>query len=100
MVSETVNKTGARTVTMKTTGHEKCRVSECLTAKAVGSKLKSYIVFKNAKRETKTLNDEFKTRCARDSYFNDLTIEYAKKLPGTFSFGRRDQLLLFSVYSV
>ena len=44
MVSETVNKTGARTVTVKTAGHEKCRVSECLAAKAVGSKLKPYIV--------------------------------------------------------
>ena len=40
MVSDTtVDKTGARTVTMKSAGHEKCRVSVCLTAKADGSKL-------------------------------------------------------------
>ena len=51
MVSDTtVDKTGARTITMKSTGHEKCRVSVCLTAKADGSKLKPFIVFKNAKR--------------------------------------------------
>ena len=53
MVSDTtVDKTGTRTITMKSTGHEKCRVSVCLTAKADGSKLKLFIVFKNAKRET------------------------------------------------
>ena len=95
MVSDTtVDKTGARTVTMKSAGHEKCRVSVCLTAKADGSKLKPFIVFKNAKRETKTLNDKFKTRCVivTSSIFwmnNGLTTECTKKVLGTFSFGRR-----------
>ena len=46
---------------MKSTGHEKCRVSVCLTAKANGSKLKPFIVFKNAKHEAKALSEEFKT---------------------------------------
>ena len=95
MVSDTtVDKTGARTITMKSTGHEKCRVSVCLTAKADGSKLKPFIVFKNAKRETKALSEEFKTRCVIVSSSNgwmndDLTMEYTKKVLGTFSFGRR-----------
>ena len=63
MVSDTtVDKTGARTVTMKSTSHGKCRVSACLTTKADGSKLKPFIVFKNPKRETKTVNNEFKTQ--------------------------------------
>ena len=85
MVSDTtVDKTGARTVTMKSAGHEKCRVSVCLTAKVDGSKLKPFIVFKNAKRETKTLNDKFKTRCVivTSSIFwmnNGLTTECTKK---------------------
>ena len=57
MVSDTtVDKTGALTITMKSTGHEKCHISACLTAKADGSKLKPFIVFKNAKRETKALS--------------------------------------------
>ena len=61
MWSQTVDKTGARTVAMKSTGHEKCQVSVCLTAKADGMKLKPFIVLKNAKREAKTFNGEFKT---------------------------------------
>ena len=95
MVSDTtVDKTGARTITMKTTGHEKCRVSVCLTAKADGSKLKPFIVFKNAKRDTKALNEEFKTKCvivnSSNGWMNDdLTLEYTKTVLGTFSFGRR-----------
>ena len=93
MVSNTtVDKTGARTVTMKSAGHEKCRVSVCLTAKTDGIKLKPFIVFKNAKRQTKTLNNEFKTQCGRVTSSNgwmnnDLTIEYTKKVLETFSFG-------------
>ena len=46
MVSETtVDTTGKKTVTLKTTGHEKSRVSVCLAAKADGTKLKPMIVF-------------------------------------------------------
>ena len=64
MVSNTtVDKTGARTVTMKSTGRQNCLLFVCLTAKADESKLKPFIIFRNAKCKTKTLNDEFKTRC-------------------------------------
>ena len=56
----TVDKTGTLTITMKSTGHEKCRVYVCLTAKADRSKLKPFIVLKNAKHETKALREEFK----------------------------------------
>ena len=71
---------GANAVTIKSTGHEKCWVSVCLTAKADRSKFKPFIAFKNAKQETKTLNDY--------GWMNDLTTEYTKKVLGTFSFGR------------
>ena len=38
MVSQTtVNRVGKRTITMKTTGHEKCRVSDCLAEKVEGT---------------------------------------------------------------
>ena len=92
MVSDTtVDKTGTCSVTMKSADHEKCRVSVCLTAKTDGIKLKPFIVFKNAKRQTKTLNNEFKTRCgivtsSNGWMNNDLTIEYAKKSSENFLF--------------
>ena len=95
MVSDTtVDKTGSRKITMKSKVHEKCRVSVCLTAKADGSKLKPFIVFKDAKCETKALSKEFKARSVIVSSCNgwmndDLTTEYTKKVLGTFSFGRR-----------
>lgn len=52
MISETtVDKSGIKTVTLKTTGQEKSRVSVVLAAKADGTKLKPMVVFKGAKRE-------------------------------------------------
>ena len=57
MVSETtVDTTGKKTITLKTTGHEKSRVSVCLAAKADGTKLKPGTVFKEAKREVAALH--------------------------------------------
>lgn len=61
MVSETtIDATGKKTITLKTTGHEKSRVSVCLAAKADGTKLKPMVVFKGAKKEVAALNQEFK----------------------------------------
>ena len=60
-VSETTAEvTGATDVPMKSTGHEKVRVSVCLAAKLDGTKLKSFIVFAAVKRESKSLHDEYK----------------------------------------
>ena len=56
----TVDVVGAKTVTMKTTGHGKCRLSVCLSVKACGSKLPPMMVFKGAKREAEALNKEFR----------------------------------------
>ena len=65
MVSETtVEATGAKDVPMKSTGHEKVRVSVCLAAKLDRSILKPFIVFGAAKRESKTLHDEYKRQCS------------------------------------
>ena len=61
--STTVDKAGENSIWLKTTGHEKSKVSVCLTAKADGMKLKPFIVFPGAKRETKQLNEEFKNKC-------------------------------------
>ena len=57
MVSNTtIDKQGANSVCLKTTGHEKCMVSVCLAAKADGTKLKPFAVFLAAKREYKSLD--------------------------------------------
>lgn len=64
MVSNTmVDITGTKSVCLKTTGHEKCMLSVCLAAKADGTKLKPLIIFRAAKRKSKALEKEFKSRC-------------------------------------
>ena len=60
----TVDATGKKSITLKSTGHEKTRVSVCLAAKADGTKLKSVVVFKGAKREVAALKQEFQHRAA------------------------------------
>ena len=61
--STTVDNVGGKSIRLKTAGHERSKVSVCLTAKADGIKLKPFIVFLGAKRETKQLNEEYKNRC-------------------------------------
>ena len=52
MVAETtVYKTGRKDISLKSMGHEKLKVSVCLTAKADGIRLKPFIVFGGAMRE-------------------------------------------------
>jgi len=41
----TVDNIGESTIQLKTTGHEKTKVSVCLAAKGDGTKLKPFIVF-------------------------------------------------------
>ena len=56
MTEETaIDPTGKKTITLKSTGHEKARVSVCLAAKADGTKLKPMVVFKGKKREVAAL---------------------------------------------
>ena len=68
--STTVDNVGEKSIRLKTTGHERSKVSVCLTAKADGIKLKPFIVFLGAKRETKQLNEEYKNRCYVASFVN------------------------------
>ena len=90
----TANKTGAKDVPLKSTAHEKVRVSVCLTAKADWKKLKPFIVFARAKRETKTLHSEYKNTCSVASSTNgwmneELTLRWIKEIIGMFSFKKR-----------
>jgi len=95
MVSNTtVNKTGQKDVTLKTTGHEKVRVTVCLAAKADGTKLRPFIVFGGAKRESAALNNEYKNKCvvapSANGWMNEqLTIQWCKEIVGSFAFRKR-----------
>ena len=90
----TIDVQSAKSVYLKTTGHEKCMVSVCLAAKADGMKLQPFIVFKAVKRDSKALNEEFKNRCVIQTSGNacineELTLTWVKRVVGAFSFNRR-----------
>ena len=90
----TDEKRGAHSVNLKTTGHEKSKITVCLTATADGRKKKPFIVFKGAKREVKKLNEKFKSRCivatSVSGWMNDeLTQQFCRGVVGKFTFGAR-----------
>ena len=59
---------GAKSFSLKTTGHEKCMVSVCLAAKADGTKLKPFVVFEQPKQNLN--HGEFKSCCVVKSSSN------------------------------
>ena len=95
MVSNTtVEKTGSKEVNMKTTGHDKVHVSVCLAGKVDGTRLKPFIVYKGAKRESESLHDEFNRKCSVASSANrwmneDLTLRWCNEILGQCSFCKR-----------
>ena len=95
MVSNTtIDMQGAKFVCLKTTGQEKYMVSVCLAAKSNGNKLKPFVVFRAAKRESKSLDEEYKSRCVVKSSGNnwmneELTTIWVKRVLGDFSLNRR-----------
>ena len=97
MISETTidsTANGKETITLKTTGHEKSRVSVCLAVKADGTKLKPMVVFKGGKREDAVLKQEFQQRAVVATSTNgwidsDLTKVWVESVLGAFSFHRR-----------
>ena len=102
MVSNTtVEKTGSKEVNMKSNGHDKVHVSVCLTGKADRTRLKPFIVFKGAKRESKALHNEFNRKCSVASSANgwmneDLTLRWCNEILSQFSF--RERLLAWDSY--
>ena len=66
----TINKQGAKSNYLKTIGHDNCKVSVWLTAKADGTKLKPFVVFRAVKRESKSLGEEFEYCCVVKSSVN------------------------------
>ena len=68
-------------------------VSVYLAAKADGTKLKPFVVFREAKGESKSLDEEFESRCVVNSSANawmnkKLTATWVKRVLGAFSFNR------------
>ena len=91
--TSTVDKTGSKSVHLKSTGHEKSSVSVCLTTKVNGEKLKPFIVFKVATREVEKLNKKFSGMCVVAKFSNgwmntELTSSSINKVIGSFAFGR------------
>jgi hypothetical protein len=107
MVSNsTVNQIGAREVSVRSTGHEKSRVSVCLTAKADGTKLKPFIVFKEkgANRDIEAMKKEpeFKNKCVLATSSNawmaaETPTQYVNEVIGSLSLRRR--LFVWDTYA-
>ena len=64
------NRQASSEICLKITRYEKRMVSVCLAAKPDGAKLKPFVVFRAAKRESKSLDEEFKSCCAVKSSGN------------------------------
>ena len=96
----TVDVTGARSVPLKTTGHEKDHYTVVLSARADGTKLKPYVVFKGkGTRLIKTLQciSGIVVRFSQNGWMNDaLTIDYLNSIIGKFSFTKR--LMIWDAY--
>jgi len=94
----TVDFVGNKSVPIKTTGHEKSRVTVVLAAKANGSKLPPFIVFKG-KRVDKGLEKVTGVVCAysKNGWMNEnLTHTWLNKVWGSLAFSRR--LLCWDAY--
>ena len=66
-------------------------VSVCLAAKLDGTKLKPFIVFGAAKRESKSVHGEYKRQCSVASSSNawmneELTLRWCDEVLGQFTF--------------
>ena len=97
----TIDKQGAQSFCLKRTRHEKCMASLCLADKTDGTKVKPFFVFCAARRESKSLDKEFKSHCvvksSGDTWMNEeLTTIWMKRVLGVFSFNRR--LLVWKSY--
>jgi len=103
MVAEsTVNQKGAKTIAMKTTGHEKSRLTVILTANGEGVKLKPYVVFFGGSRkvkelhETKQLSGTIATSSVNGWMNDELTIDYLQRILGKLAFKKR--ILVWDAY--
>jgi hypothetical protein len=92
----TIHFTGSRSVSLKTTGHEKQHYTVVLTARADGTKLKPFVVFKGKGtrliKELSTIPGVV-VRFSSNGWMNDdLTIEYLKSVIGRLSFQKHQMI--------
>ena len=87
----TVEKVGSKSVPVKSTGHEKTRVTAIFTAKADGTKLKPYVVIprKRIVKDVESIKEVVVSYAAKSWMDDKLTIDYLKRIIGSFSFRRR-----------
>ena len=96
----TVDRIGSRSVPVKTTGHEKQHYTVTLTARADGTKIKPYVVFKG--KGARLIEDlqhipGIVVRFSSNGWMNDsLTIDYLHSIFGVLSFSKR--LLIWDAY--
>lgn len=97
----TVDTVGVKSVTLKTTGHEKCHVTVVLAAKGDGTKLKPYVVFKGGIREVKALaaeSNDVVLATSKNGWMDDgLTTDWLTKVVGRRLFGG-ERLLVWDSY--
>lgn len=101
MVSpSTIDVRGTKSVALKTTGHEKSHLTVVLAAKADGTKLKPFVVFRGGIREVKAMQQEISRAVIATSangWMNDdLTTAWLRSVVGKFSF--RPRLLVWDAY--
>ena len=96
----TVALSGERSVPLKSTGHEKSHFTVVLTARANGTKMKPFVVYKG--KGTRLMKELERipgiiVRFSSNGWMNDvLTIEYLRSVIGALSFGKR--LLVWDAY--
>lgn len=97
--SSTVEQRGTRSVQLLSTGHEKSHLTVVLAARADGSKLKPYIVFKGAVRDVKAMQTMGGVVIAssKNGWMNDdLTADWLRRVVGKLNFTHR--LLVWDAY--
>ena len=96
----TIDILGARSVPLKTTGHEKNHFTVILTARADGKKCKSFVVFKGKGtrliKELQQISGVVVRFSANGWMNNSLTADYLRSIIGSLSFGKR--LLVWDAY--
>ena len=92
----TLNEAGASSLTIRSTRHEKDRVTVGLAAKANGNRRKPFIVFKGGKRDVKRMNKDrqLSGKCvictSANGWMNEsLTEEWIQYVVGRLSFAPR-----------
>ena len=94
----TLDRVGVRSVPVKSTGHEKSRITVCLAARASGTKLKPMIIFKGVRKDPALNGIRGIVACmSKNGWMNtDLTKTWITDIWGKFTFDRR--LLAWDAY--